>query len=185
MLNHGVIHPHKPEKVHVVFNPSSPFKGTSLNDQLYKGPDLLTSPIGVLLSFWQFPFPISGDIEKMYHQVLVPHPQQSLFRFLWNDSPYPAEPKEYQMVVHFFGAVSSPSNCIFALKKTAEDFRNRFQTVAAAVHSNIYVDNYLDYWKNPKRVSPFEMWGLQHRPVASVISVHPCHSISIRSLAVS
>ena len=142
--HHGVVNPHKPEKVRVVFNPSAPYKGTSLNDQLYKGPDLLTSLIGVLLRFRQFPFPISGDIEKMYHQVLVPHQQQSLFRFLWNDSPSPAQPKEYQMVVHVFGAVSSPSSCIYALKKTTEDFGNRFPTVAAAVHNNIYVDNHLD-----------------------------------------
>ena len=132
MPHHGVVNPHKPEKVRVVFNPSAPFKGTSLNDQLYKGPiDLLTSLIGVLLRFRQFPFPISGDIEKMYHQVLVPHQQQSLFRFLWNDSPSPAEPKEYLIVVHVFGAVSSPSSCIYALKKTAEDFGNRFPTIAA------------------------------------------------------
>ncbi len=48
------------------------------------------------------------------------------------------------MVVHVFGAVSSPSSCIYALKKTEEDFGNRFPTVAAAVHNKIYVDNYLD-----------------------------------------
>jgi hypothetical protein len=81
--HHGVTNPNKPEKVRVVFNPSARYKGTSLNEQLFKGPDLLTCLIGVLLRFRQFPVPISGDIEKMYHQVLVPKQQQSLFRFLW------------------------------------------------------------------------------------------------------
>lgn len=142
--HHGVTTPNKPGKVRVVFNPSAPHKGTSLNEQLYKGPDLLTCLNGVLLRFRQYPYPISGDIEKMYHQVLVPQHQQSLLRFLWNESGDASEPKEYQMKVHVFGAVSSPTSCIYALRKTVEDFGNQFPHVADAVLNNIYVDNYLD-----------------------------------------
>ena len=72
------------------------------------------------------------------------HQQKSLFHFLWNDSASTAVPKEYQMAVHVFGAVSSPTTCIYALRKTTEDFGSRFPTVAAVVLNNIYVDNYLD-----------------------------------------
>ncbi|XP_045023763.1 uncharacterized protein LOC123468196 [Daphnia magna] len=48
------------------------------------------------------------------------------------------------MTVHVFGAVSSPTSCIYALRKTAEDFGSRFPGVADAVFKNMYVDNYLD-----------------------------------------
>jgi hypothetical protein len=142
--HHGVTNPNKPEKIRVVFNPSAHYKETSLNEQLFKGPDLLTCLIGVLLRFRQFPVPISGDIEKMYHQVLVPKQQQSLFRFLWKNPGDVGEPKEYQMTVNIFGAVSSPTSCIYALRKMAEDFGSRFPDVADSVSKNIYVDNYLD-----------------------------------------
>ena len=76
----------------------------------------------------------------MYHQVLVPQHQQSLLRFLWNESGDASEPKEYQMKVHVFGAVLSPTSCIYALRKTAEDFGNQFPRVADAVLNNFYVE---------------------------------------------
>lgn len=142
--HHGVTNPNKPGKVCVVFIPSARYKGTSLNEQLYKGPDLLTSLIGVLLRFRQCPVPISGDIEKMYHQMLVLKHQQSLFRFFWNSPGDLREPKEYQMTVHVFGAISSPTSCIFTLRKTAENFGSRFPNVAEVILNNIYLDNYLD-----------------------------------------
>ena len=110
-----MINLHKPEKVRVVFNPSARHRGTSLNDKLYKGPDLFTSLIGFLLRFRRFPVPISGDIEKMYHQVLVPSHQQFFLRFLWKNPDDVGSPKTFQMTVHVFGAVSSPRSCIYAL----------------------------------------------------------------------
>jgi hypothetical protein len=152
MPHHGEVNPHKPEKVRVIFNPSARHRGTSLN-QLYKGPDLLTSLIGVLLRFRRFPVPISGDIEKMYHQVLVPAQQQSLFRFLWKNPDEVGSPKTFQMTVHVFGAVSSPTSCIYALRRTAEDFGSRYPSVAERVLTNIYVDDYLDSTKTEEEAA--------------------------------
>jgi hypothetical protein len=48
------------------------------------------------------------------------------------------------MTVHIFGAVSSPTSCIYALRKTGEDFGSRYPLVADRILHNIYVDNYLD-----------------------------------------
>ncbi|XP_057380775.1 uncharacterized protein LOC130703305 [Daphnia carinata] len=140
--HHGVTTPNKPGKVRVVFNQSARHKGTSLNEHLFKGPDLLTPMIGVLFRFRRLPVPISGGIKKMFHQMLVP-PQQSLLRFLWKPIGSSGPPKTYRMSVHVFGAVSSPTSCIFALRKTTEDFGPKFPTVDDLIVNTIYVDNYL------------------------------------------
>ena len=143
MPHHGVRTAAKPDKVRVVFNCSARFKNVSLNDSLLKGPDLLTSQVGVLLRFRQYPVPVAGDIEKMYHQVQVPEKDRSALRFLYQ-SPGSTGPVEtYQMNRHVFGAISSPTTCLFALRKTAEDQRQRYPTVADLVTTHTYVDNLL------------------------------------------
>ena len=49
--HHGVYHKDKPEKFRIVFDCSAKFRGISINDCLYQGPDLTNSLIGVLLRF--------------------------------------------------------------------------------------------------------------------------------------
>ena len=52
--------------------------------------------------------------------------------------------EEYQMVVHLFGAVSSPSVANFALRKTALDNKQEYDNVVVnTVLRNFYVDNCL------------------------------------------
>ena len=46
--HHGVVHPRK-LKLRVVFDCSAKYAGTSLNEQLLQGPDLMNSLVGVLL----------------------------------------------------------------------------------------------------------------------------------------
>lgn len=51
--HHGVYHPHKPGKIHVVFDCYAKFQETSLNDHLVEmmGPDLTNTQVGVLYRF--------------------------------------------------------------------------------------------------------------------------------------
>ena len=51
--HHAVFHPHKPDKLRVVFDCAAKFRGTSLNDQLLHGPDLTNNLFGVLNRFRQ------------------------------------------------------------------------------------------------------------------------------------
>ena len=119
--HHGVYHPKKPNKIHVVFDCSSKFEGTSLNDQLLQSPDLTNSLIGVLNRFREEHIAFMGDIETMFYQDGVPPGQQDFLRFLWwTDGDLSQELDEYRMAVHLFGATSSPSISNFALRKTSE-----------------------------------------------------------------
>ena len=143
--HHPVIHPQKPGKVRVVFDCAARYKGTSLNEQLLQGPDLNNNLIGVLLRFRQGPVAIAADIEAMFHQVRVTPRDCDVLRFLWwpnGDLSQP--PTDHQMLVHLFGATSSPSCCSFALRKTADDNKDYFdKETVETVENNFYVDDCL------------------------------------------
>ncbi|CAI5670611.1 unnamed protein product [Oreochromis niloticus] len=142
--HHGVYHPTK-KKLRVVFDCGVSYHGTSLNSQLLQGPDLTSSLIGVITRFRKEPVVIMGDIESMFHQVMVPAEDKDLLRFLWwpkGDLEQPTS--EYRMNVHLFGATSSPSCANFALRKCADDFGHLYseEAVKKLLHC-FYVDDCL------------------------------------------
>ena len=69
--HHPVLNPRKPGKVRAVFDAASTFAGTSLNEELLQGPDLINNLVGVLVRFRQDPVALIADIESMFHQVRV------------------------------------------------------------------------------------------------------------------
>ena len=143
--HHGVYHPRKPEKIRVVFDCSSEYKGTSLNRELLQGPDLTNLLVAVLMRFRINQVAFLADIESMFYQVQVPKAQRSYLRFLWwPDGNIENDLTEYEMCVHLFGAVSSPSCANFALKQTAEDNAKVYGNEAAeVVKHDFYVDDLL------------------------------------------
>ena len=143
--HHPVIHEHKPDKVWVVFDCAARFGDTSLNDELLQGPDLTNNLTGVLLRFWQEPVALMADVEQMFHQVRVVPDDCHALRFLWwEDGDLTKNPVDHQMLVHLFGASSSPCCASFALKKTAKDFGCNFDAQTGdTVNRNFYVDDCL------------------------------------------
>ena len=81
--HHPVQHPHKPEKVRVVFDCGAKYGGSSLNAQLLKGPDFMSSLVRVLTRFRLEKIAIVGDVEQMFHQVYVDPKDRKYLRFLW------------------------------------------------------------------------------------------------------
>ena len=86
-----------------------------------------------------------ADIEAMFYQVRVPAKDSDFLRFLWwPEGDLTEELKEYRMTVHIFGATSSPSCACLALRKTAEDGRNKTTAEAAkTVERHFYMDDCL------------------------------------------
>ena len=84
-----------------------------------------------------------GDLEQMFFQILVPENQRSLLRFLWWDNgDVDKDPEVYEMCVHPFGAISSPSVAGYALRKSAADNAHLYEEDAVnAVLRNFYVDD--------------------------------------------
>ncbi|XP_034093136.1 uncharacterized protein LOC117560379 [Gymnodraco acuticeps] len=142
--HHSVYHPRK-GSLRVVFDCGATFKGTTLSDVLYQGPNLTSSLLGVFTRFRQEPVAFMGDIQAMFHQVKVTEEDRDFLCLLWwPEGDFTREIQEYRMTVHLFGAVSSPSCASYALRKTADDNKSDFSAeTVEAVKRNFYVDDCL------------------------------------------
>lgn len=142
--HHPVVHPQK-NKIRIVFDCAAKYKGHSLNDQVYQGPDLTNSLVGVLMKFRLEEVAVMADINAMFMQVKVPELQRDALRFLWwEDGNIENAPVEFRMTRHLFGGTWSPSCCSFALQHTATQHAQQFtQKAISIVKNNFYVDDCL------------------------------------------
>ena len=83
LSHHAVWHPRKPEEPWVVFDCASRSGGTSLNEQLLRGPENTSTLIGVILRFRVDDVAVTADIKRMFHQVFVAPEDRGAFCYLW------------------------------------------------------------------------------------------------------
>ena len=137
----AVISDKKPDKLRVVFDCAAKYCGQSLNSVCLQGPDINNRLLHVLLRFREHEFAISGDVEAMYHQILIPSEDRDALRFLWFDD----EGKEchYRMTRHLFGGVWCSSSSSYALRRMLQDCDEVEPMVRETVLSAFYVDDCL------------------------------------------
>ena len=142
---HPVTNPNKPGKVRLTNDAAAEYGGVSLNKSLLTGPDLLNSLVGVLMRFRVDEVAIAADIEAMFHQVRVSSEDADSLRFLWKEDITSDDPPDVcQMLVHIFGAKSSPTCANYAVQRTARDNREHFDAlVLYAALRSFYVDDLL------------------------------------------
>ena len=101
--------------------------------------------IGVLIRFHKERIALVADVEAMFHQVRVDPKHANALRFLWwENGDLSKEPIICQMLVHLFGATSSPSCANFSLRQTAVEFGHLYKPITSfVVHNNFYVDDCL------------------------------------------
>lgn len=140
--HHGVYHPKKPDKLRVVSDCSAKYKGSSLNEHLLLGPDMINNLTGVLIRFRQHHVALMCDIEKMFHQFHVSEIDRDYLRFLWwknGNTDTPAQ--EFRMKVHLFGAVSSPACANYGLKQLAKEHSHTHPAGSQFIARDFYVDD--------------------------------------------
>lgn len=111
-------------KCRVVFNASSKTEsGLSLNDLLMVGPTVQDDIFSILIRFRQHTFVVTGDIEKMYRQILVEESQRYLQVILWRENE--EEPMKYlQLNTVTYGTSSAPflsTRCLIQLSQECDD----------------------------------------------------------------
>ena len=88
-------------------------------------------------------YAVMGNIELMFHQILVENKDRDVLRSLWRDN-YIDPIEDYRMKVHLFGKVDSPYISNWTIKKTAADQSNFFDQVSIkTIEDNFYMDNVL------------------------------------------
>ncbi|XP_028419079.1 uncharacterized protein LOC114544723 [Dendronephthya gigantea] len=143
--HHAVLRPEKKSTpVRIVFNSSSVFQGSRLNDYWKKGPDLLNSLFGVVLRFREKEVATSGDISKMYHRVLIPEKDQHVHRFVWRNLETERKPDVYVKTVLTFGDKPAPAMAQIALQKTVEEKQVDYPQTAKVIKENSYMDDICD-----------------------------------------
>lgn len=160
--HHNVVNPKKPDKFRIVFDCSAEHQRTSLNKEVFSGPDLTSKLVGVLVRFREKPVAVMGDIEGMFLQVKVPPEHRDVLRFLFWENGNPALPVvEYRMTTHLFGGVWSPSAANYALKRIPEDYGSSTVSqedvvdVTDAVSNSFYVDDCLRSCHNSDEAQRF------------------------------
>ena len=143
--HHPVTNVNKPGKVRVDYDCAAKCNGMSLNDALMKGPHLMNSLTGVLSRFCKERIAMVADVEAMFHQIKVDPSHINALRFLWwENGDLSKEPVVCQMLVHLFGAASSPSCANFSLRQTAVEFGDLYKPIISSIiNNNFYVDDCL------------------------------------------
>ena len=137
----AVFTPDRTTKVRLVFDASAKGpNGKSLNDHLEKGPNYINSLPNVLMA-WRFDkVAYTGDMRKMFNQVMIHPDDQEFHRFLWrrNDRE---QPRVYQWTRLNFGDKPAPDIAAGAIKTLAKASESMYPEAAKELCTHVYVDD--------------------------------------------
>ena len=141
LVHHSVAKDSPTTPLRIVFNCS--FRGkhsVSLNDCLYKGPNLLPEMLQVLMRFRLDEYAVISDIKKAFLQVGLHEEDRNYTRFLWPEDPMNPESKylEYRYKNVLFGSTASQFLLNAVVQKHLNDVP---QMCSEQLIRNIYVDN--------------------------------------------
>ena len=111
----------KTSKLRIVFDASTKENGPSLNEVLYKGPQLTPLIFDILISFRTYAIALTFDfVEKTFHQVNDHEKDREFLRFLWFDNVFSDQPKivRYRFARVIFGVTCSPFLLLENMPKT-------------------------------------------------------------------
>ncbi|XP_058827028.1 uncharacterized protein LOC131687009 [Topomyia yanbarensis] len=134
--HHAIIRPESTTtKLRTVFDAScKSCSGLSLNDVLFAGPIIQDSLLSIALRFRIHAFVITGDIAKMYRQILVHPADQPLQRIFWREKRSDSL-KTYSN--------SAPFLATRVLQQLAEDENEHYPLAASVIQKDLYMDDLL------------------------------------------
>ncbi|XP_040164690.1 uncharacterized protein LOC120901052 [Anopheles arabiensis] len=138
-----VTNPNKPGKVRLIWDAAAKAHGTSLNDMLLKGPDELSSLLGVLFRFRLYAVAACADVKEMFLQIMIRKEDKHAQRFLWRYEPTD-ELETYIVDVVTFGSACSPATAQYVKNQNAREHMEQFPRAVEGIIDRTYVDDFLD-----------------------------------------
>ncbi|KMQ86040.1 hypothetical protein RF55_15095 [Lasius niger] len=130
-------------RLRVVFNGSwAVSSGTSLNQHLMVGKNLLPALTDVLLRWRWHRYVLATDVEKMYRQIVVHEEDRDLQRIFWR-SDIKAEMSEFRLNTVTYGLACAPFLAVRTLQQLARDEAERFPLGSSVLLQDVYVDDVL------------------------------------------
>lgn len=128
-------------KLHTVFDASSKTdSGVTLNDVLHVRSPLQSSLINIVIRFRFHNIALTGDLCKMYRQIIVHVDDRDYQRILWRESPS-EHLQQFQLNTVTYGQASSAYLAIKCVRKLAERSINEYPIAARVVLDAMDVDD--------------------------------------------
>ena len=128
-------------KVRIVWNAAAQFKGVSLNDGFYKGPDLLNNLISCLLAWRRDRVAVVRDVRKIFNQIEVSACDQIFHRFVWRFGDESSPPIAFQWIRLPFGDRPAPDIATNAVRLLAENARQSEPLGSSIINDEMYMDD--------------------------------------------
>lgn len=130
-------------KLRVVFNASAKTSsGHSLNDLMYKGPNLQQDLLEIILKWRQYRFAYTADIEKCFRMILVNEQDQYLQQIIWRAHERQAM-RSFTLSTITYGTKSAPFLTMMTLRRLAEDEQQNFPNAAKCIKEELYMDDWV------------------------------------------
>ncbi|KAJ0171671.1 hypothetical protein K1T71_012434 [Dendrolimus kikuchii] len=127
----------------VVFNASEKTDtGLSLNDLMYRGPNLQQDILSLILKWRKYKYAFTADIEKMFRQIFVHKEDQRYQQIVWRENPN-HHLKDYTLATVTYGTKAAPYLAMMTLKQLAIDERSRYPVAAKVLEEQFYMDDVL------------------------------------------
>ena len=139
--HHAVFKDSTTTKCRAVFNASAKTSnGNSLNDCLLIGPKQQPDLYSILVRFRFLNVALTGDVTKMYRQVILNEKDRNIHQNYWRSDP--SKPiKKWRLTRVKYGVASSSYHAIRALRDSVVNAPN--QICKESILESFYVDDYV------------------------------------------
>ncbi|XP_050313723.1 uncharacterized protein LOC126748497 [Anthonomus grandis grandis] len=162
-------------KLRVVFDASAKSTtGISLNDSLMVGPTIQMDLFSIIIRFREHNYVLTGDLAKMYRQILVKPCERNFQRIVWRGSP-DSDLQHFQLNTVTYGTASASFLSTRCLKQVSLDKKTSFPNESRIIAHDFYVDDALTGSNDLNElvkiksnlISIFQEYGFELRKLAS------------------
>lgn len=131
-------------KTRVVFDASCPAENDiSLNELLLVGPKLQDDLYDHLLRIRLFKYAITGDVSKMFRQIMMHKDDRKFQYILWKDPHSNRGVQTFELNTATYGTASAPFHAVRCMQELAKTDGDKWPLGKHALLNNFYVDDLL------------------------------------------